>query len=122
MRCKYNCFECPYPDCISEQEPEGVVKKRGRKKLPQEVLKQHKREQSRRYYQEHKEEFSAYYKEYNRKNADRNRERQRAYRDAKRGYSPRQLTIWITNDIANKRVLLSDLPEYEEQGWRRGRS
>ena len=86
------------------------------------LKRERQRMSSKRYYLAHKEQFSEYYKAYNKKNADRIREKQRAYRDAKRGYSIVDPTVWITNGTKNKRVPFSKLSEYEANGWNRGRS
>lgn len=123
MRCKFNCFECPYPDCISHTESEATPKKkRGRKPLPPEERARRRREYSHRYYEEHKEKMLAYFKEYNRKNVDTLRVKQRAYRDSKGAKQGRPITIWVTNGTKNKRTLLSELPKYEAMGWYRGRT
>lgn len=123
MKCSFNCFECPYEDCISEVEPEAAPKKkRGRKGLPPEEREQHQKEYRHRYYEEHKEKLLAYIREYNRKNVDTLRVKQRAYRDAKGARKDRPITIWVTNGIENKRTLLSNLEEFEARGWYRGRS
>lgn len=46
------CDTCPYDDCIGE-----IRKKPGRKALPAEVIKQHRKEYNRRYREEHREEL-----------------------------------------------------------------
>ena len=123
MKCEHdNCLTCPYPDCISPNRgpAKKEKKKPGRKRLPPEVVKQNRKEYSRKYYAEHKAERSAYYKEYNKKNAERVRERQRAY-DSKRGYSKEYTTIWMTNGLINRRIPVAKKAEFEAKGWQRGR-
>lgn len=59
MKCQFeDCFACPYDDCIlSDTAPTGA--KRGRKPLPPEERKAHRRAYQREYYQKHKEELKA---------------------------------------------------------------
>ena len=57
-----DCDNCPYSDCIGE-----IKKRPGRKALPPEVLKEHRRAYDRQYYLEHKEQHNAYYREYYRR-------------------------------------------------------
>lgn len=63
MKCTHeDCFTCPYDDCISDKSP--VSKKRGRKKLPPEVVRQHRLAYQRKYNKEHKEKLAAQMKKY----------------------------------------------------------
>jgi hypothetical protein len=47
-----DCESCPYEDCIGT-----IRQKPGRKKLPPDVLHQHRLEQNRRYQEAHREEI-----------------------------------------------------------------
>lgn len=68
-----DCDNCSYPDCIGEFK---VKKKPGRKKLPVEVVRQHRLQYNCRYREEHREEIR-------RKNRERERERYRRKKNEK---------------------------------------
>ena len=118
MRCNHNdCFTCPYSDCISNYEPANTPKKKcGRKRLPPEVIREHRIQYQRKYNAAHKAEHAAYYKA----NAEKIKEKQWAKRDAQA--KGKLIKIWVTNGTENRRTLLSKLEEYESMGWYRGRS
>lgn len=83
MACLHDdCFSCPYPDCISKDEPKK--KKPGRKKLPPEVVHQHRIEYQRRYNEEHREEIYAKMKAYYQEHKEEYRARERRNRQRKK--------------------------------------
>ena len=119
MSCQHdNCFTCPYPDCISG---DGPVKKKkgkpGRKKLPPEVLKQNRQRYSHDYYRDKKEQCAASSHEYYLKHREEIKQKQKE----KRLSVPHE-NIWVTNGKVNKRIRASELKEYQENGYCRGRT
>ena len=82
-KCTHNdCFTCPYPECFVNGRVEQDQKlKRGRKRLPLEVKKQHQRE----YEERHKEERREYYKKYYQEHKEEYRARERAKRRSRHG-------------------------------------
>ena len=51
-----DCFTCPYEDCISSKDPKK--KRPGRKRLPPEERKRHRREHQRKYLETHRTQIN----------------------------------------------------------------
>lgn len=78
-KCKHDdCFTCPYADCISDRKAEP--KKRGRKKLDPEELRQRRNARARHYHETHKEEHRAYMRKYYAEHKEAWRTREKRYR------------------------------------------
>ena len=123
MKCEHdNCLTCPYPDCISEKGPVNKTKKKpGRKKIDPEVKRQNANRWQKDYYQQTKEERLKYCHKYYREHAEEIRQKQKEYRDKKRGYKGPLANIWITNGKENKRIKEKDFEQWQVKGWTRGR-
>lgn len=69
MKCNYDCFSCPYEDCINDSNPTTeeieIIGDDGRKTPAK------KREYMRDYYKEHKEKIRAYNRQYRAKHRDK---------------------------------------------------
>ena len=118
MSCQHdNCFTCPYPDCISG---DGPVKKKkgklGRKKLPPEVLAQNRKRGRQDYYLRKKDQCRASSSKYYQEHAEEIKQKQKEKR-----LSQLHENIWVTNGKVNKRIRASELKEYRENGYCRGR-
>ena len=62
MKCEHNdCFTCPYPDCISQEDPEERARKRGRKPLSPEERKRRRQSYNLAYRTKHKAELKEKY-------------------------------------------------------------
>lgn len=72
MDCKYDCFNCPYPDCVVDyvSNPEyvdvGLKPKRS-----EESRREYRRAYAKKYYEEHREKLKKY--------RDEHKEKQREY-------------------------------------------
>ena len=79
MKCKYDCFSCPYEDCINNEDrtpEESRILEEASVKDGYKSSKK-KRERMKQYYQEHKEK----YREYNRQYRAKHREQLNKYRN-----------------------------------------
>lgn len=103
MICDNDCFNCKYPDCINNETRSVEPKKRGRKPIGEELLKQHRHD----YYMAHREEKAAYYKK---RNAEVTKNK------------PYCRMMWVTDGQTNRRVNPNSIQEYLDKGWRRGRT
>lgn len=106
MRCEHgDCFTCPYSDCISDKAK--VKGKPGRKKMDPEVVRQHRLAYQKEYYKNNPDKYKQYY-------SKRNKEKLKD--------KPLLKTTWVTDGKTNKRILSINLKEWEEKGWKRGRT
>lgn len=70
MKCKYDCFSCPYEDCINDSKPTAKEKAIiGDQEETKTTAA--KKEYMRNYYQEHKEKCLEYQRAYRAKHRER---------------------------------------------------
>ena len=88
-KCDKDCFNCPYPDCIVDNdgsESRDIDKILGLRKKKLEYSKKYyrdhieeRREYGRAYYRKHKDSMYAYQKEWREKNRERHNANMRAW-------------------------------------------
>ena len=67
--CNHDCFHCPHPDCICDEETPaeiGAAELRDKEAQgkPKRKLSEKSRERNSQYYQDHRERYLAYYRVY----------------------------------------------------------
>ena len=78
-----DCFSCPYPDCVvnDEKERKAPPKKRGRKPMDPEEKRKKRSAYGKKYYAEHKEHLKDYMNNYYREHKAEYRARERKYKE-----------------------------------------
>ena len=76
MTCNHDCFHCPHPDCICDEETPaeiGAAELRDKEAQgkPKRKRTDRDRARNRQYYQDHREKYIAYYRAYHQRNKDR---------------------------------------------------
>ena len=78
-----DCFSCPYPDCVvnDEKERKAPPKKRGRKPMDPEEKRKKRSAYGKKYYAEHKEHLKDYMNNYYREHKAEYRAREQKYKE-----------------------------------------
>ena len=133
MRCSENCFECPYDDCILDdeitlddmalsREIDAAIKPKTRK---EETIAAYQRE----YYEQNRESIAAKQREYREQNRESIAAYQRRIYDARKalgysqselgrlvGVSQRIISYWERGEVpADWELLMKALPELREE-------
>ena len=78
-----DCFSCPYPDCVvnDEKERKAPPKKRGRKPMDPEEKRKKRSAYGKKYYAEHKDHLKDYMNNYYREHKAEYRARELKYKE-----------------------------------------